>query len=252
MNKKWLAVIGLVALLAVVGLVGCSPGTTQGTLELKGNLNNQQEGIWVNGEGKVTAVPDVAILSLGVEAQEATVESAREKAAAAMEDVIQAFKDNGVDEKDIQTQYFNINRVTRWDNDKQEEIVIGYRVSNTVTAKVREIEMASPIIDAVVAAGGDLIRINSIGFTVDDPSDLQEEARKLAVADASAKAEVLADAAGVDLGKISYISESSYVPSPIYRDVATAEGAPVPTVQTPISPGELDITVNVQIIYAID
>ncbi|HUT67241.1 MAG TPA: SIMPL domain-containing protein, partial [Dehalococcoidales bacterium] len=84
MKKTWLVVIGAVLILGVVGLVGCSGGVN-GTLELKGNLNSQQEGIWVNGEGKVTAVPDVAILSLGIESQEATVAEAQDKANVAMD-----------------------------------------------------------------------------------------------------------------------------------------------------------------------
>ena len=82
MNRKWMVTIGaiVVLLVAVVGLAGCtSDGTfSGGTLEIKGNLNGQQEGIWVNGEGKVTAVPDVAILRVGVEAQAAIYQGRRD------------------------------------------------------------------------------------------------------------------------------------------------------------------------------
>lgn len=251
MNKKWMVAIGAVLLLAVVGLVGCSSAPS-GTLELTGNLYNQQEGIWVNGEGKVPAVPDVAILSVGIESQEATVEAAREKAAEAMDNVMQVLKDQGIDEKDIQTQYFNISRVTRWDNDKQTETVIGYRVTNTVTSKVRDVEKAGIVIDEVATAGGDLTRINSIGFTVDDPSEYYEQARKLAVEDAADKAKILADAAGVNLGKVYYITENTYVPSPVYRGDMVAVPEAAPGISTPISPGEIEITVNVNLAYEID
>jgi uncharacterized protein YggE len=255
MNRKWMVTISAVALLLALaaGLVGCTSegALSGGTLEIKGNLNGQQEGIWVNGEGKVTAVPDVAILSLGVEAQAASVAEAQSQANTAMDKVMTALKNGGVATKDIQTQYYNIQKVSRWDNDKQEEIIIGYRVTNTVTAKIRDINKAGAVIDAVAAAGGDLTRVNSIGFTVDDPAPYQEQARQKAVADAAAKAKQLADAANVKLGKPLYITESSYIPSPIYRDVALkAEGAPA--VETPISAGEMEITVNVQIAYDID
>jgi uncharacterized protein YggE len=163
-----------------------------------------------------------------------------------------ALKDGGVAGKDIQTQSLNIQKVTRWDNDKQQEITIGYRVSNMVTAKIRNVDDAGSVIDAVTAAGGDLTRINSIGFTVDDPKPYQEQARQLAVNDAAAKAMNLADTAGVKLGKPTLISESSYVPSPIIRTDMVAAAAPVPApVQTPVSPGELEITTNVQIAYDI-
>ena len=249
MKKTWLAVIGAVLLIGAVVLTGCANGV-DGTLELKGNLNSQQEGIWVNGQGKVMAVPDIATVSVGIEAQEATVTGAQDKAKAAMNDVMEALKDEGVAEKDIQTQYFSIYKVTRWDNDKQQEITIGYRVTNIVTAKIRDVDSAGAVIDAVAKAGGDLTRINNIGFTVDDPKPFQEQARKLAVADAYAKAKTLADVAGVKLGQATYISESTYVPGPIYRSdmIAAPEAAPA---ETPISPGEMEITTTVQIAYAI-
>jgi len=255
MKKIWLVAIGVALLLAVVGVSGCGPGGTTlsgGTIKLQGSLDNQQQGIWVNGEGKVTAVPDVAILSLGIEAQGASVAEAKAQAAEAMEQVMTALAGEGVAEKDIQTRYYNIQRVTRWDNDKEQEVVIGYRVTNTVTAKIREIEKAGAVIDAVAAAGGDLTRIDSIGFTIDDPSGYYEEARQIAVADAEAKAKQLADVAGVELGKPTYISESSYVPGPIYRQDMVEKAAGAPAVETPISPGEMEITLNVQLAYAID
>jgi len=254
MKRIWLGAIGVVLILgATMALAGCSSeGTSLTGGSFKIDLNSQQEGIWVNGEGKVNAVPDVAILSLGIEAQEVSVAQAQSEAAAAMDKVMAALKGGGVAEKDIQTRSFNIQRVTRWDDDRQQEITIGYRVSNMVTAKIRKVDKAGSVIDAVTAAGGDLIRINSIGFTVDDPKPYQEQARVLAVADAAAKAKKLADTAGVKLGKPSYISESSYVPGPIYRAdmLAKAEGAPAP-VATPVSPGELEITTNVQLAYDI-
>jgi len=256
MKKTWLVVIGMALVLAVVGVSGCSPeGTKLSTDngELKLSLNSQQEGIWVNGEGKAVAVPDVAILRLGIEAQEATVAEAQAQANEAMSKVMTALTDEGVAEEDIQTQYLNIRKVTRWDNDKQQETVIGYRVTNMVTAKIRETEKTGTIIDAVAVAGGDLTRVDSIGFTVDDPTDYYKEARQKAVANAEAKAKQLAEVAGVTLGKPTYISESSYVPGPVYRQdmmVETAAGAPA--VETPISPGEIEITTNVQLAYEID
>ncbi len=254
MKKLWLAVVGVVLILAVVGISGCSSegvklSTENG--ELKINLNSQQEGIWVSGTGEVMVVPDVAILSLGVEAQALSVAEAKDQAAEAMADIMEVLKNEGVDEKDIQTRYFNIQRVTRWDDQKYEETVIGYRVTNTVTAKIREVAGAGDVIDAVAAAGGDFTRINSISFTVDDPSPYYEEAREKAVADAEAKAKLLAEVAGVKLGKPSYISESSYVPSPIYRHDLVEAAAEVPAPTTPITPGEMEITLTVQLAYAI-
>jgi len=249
MKKSWLVAISLALVLAMVGLCGCTAGsTTLGTID----LNSQQEGIWVSGEGKVTVAPDIATLRLGISAQEATVAEAQIKAVEAMDRVMAALIDNDVAEKDIQTQYFSINQVTRWDRETEEEIVVGYRVTNMVTAKIREIDKTGSIIDAVAAAGGDLTRINSIAFSVDDPSAYYEEARQKAMADARAKAEQLAELAGVKLGKPTYISEGIQVP-PIYpRSVYVEEAAiPAPAPPTPISPGEMELSLTVQVAYAI-
>ena len=166
-NKKWLLLLGLALVVPVVALSGCAAGPT--TVEAV-NLSSQQEGIWVNGEGKVTVTPDIALLRLGIEAQQTTVAEAQAEAAAAMDTVMTALTDNGVSEKDIQTQYFSIYQVTRWDDYKNQEIVTGYRVTNMVNAKIREIDKTGTIIDAVAVAGGDLTRINNISFSVDEPS----------------------------------------------------------------------------------
>ena len=254
MKKIWLGIAGAVLVVVMIGLVGCSQGEG---LALNGDTSsikldfNSQQGIWVSGEGKVTVVPDTAMLSLGIESQEATVAAAQDSANAAMDAVMNALEAAGIDEDDIQTQHFSIQAVTRWDNDMQQEYVVGYRVTNTVTVKVREVDNTGAVIDAVAAAGGDLTRVNSIGFTVDDPAPYYETAREDAVNDAAAKAEKLAETAGVELGKPTYITESSYVPT-IYRDYSMGEAAvPMPTVPTSINPGEMEVTVNVQIGYAI-
>ena len=253
MKRKWFLAASLALVLAIGGLVGCSPGTTlQGGIEGI-NISNQQQGIWVTGQGKVTAVPDIITLSVGVESLEASVAMAQSRAAEAMDRVMTALTDNGVAEKDIQTQYFSIRKVTRWDREKEEEVVIGYRVTNTVTAKIRDVDKAGSIIDAVALAGGDLTRINNIGFSIDDPSAYSayyEEAREMAMADAKAKAEQLAELADVTLDKPIYISESSWTP-PITRDVMAMAEAPAPAPATPITPGEMEISLNVQVVYAI-
>ena len=247
MKKYLLLAVGLAVVLAVVGFSGCGPGSTV----LEGiSISSQQEGIWVTGQGKVAAVPDIATLRLGVEAREASVAEAQTQAAAAMERVMDALTDHGVAEKDIQTRYFSIQQVTKWNRETEEETVVGYRVSNLVTAKIRNIDKIGVIIDAVAEAGGDLIRIDSIGFSVDDPSDYYEEARKEAMADAKAKAEQLAKLAGVSLGKPIYISEGLQVP-PIYtRGVVYEEAVPA-LAETPISPGEMELSLTVQVVYAI-
>lgn len=262
MKKGVLLVVGLLVGLALLGAAGCIPAVSAntsatvpyeaappGVSSLQPNYNSQLSGIWVSGQGKVTVVPDVAILSLGVEAQASTVEEAMDEAAVAMDQVIATLRANGIAEEDIKTQWFNIYPVRRW-IDGGYELLLGYRVTNMVTVKIRDVEATGQIIDAAAQAGGDLIRIQGVSFTVDDPSQYYAEARAEAIADAKAKAQQLANLAGVQLGKPFYISESSGY-SPIYYDygMALLEGGTVPP--TPISPGETEITLTVQMAFAI-
>jgi len=215
------------------------------------SLPQQNTGIWVTGQGEAIAVPDVAELRLGVEARADTVAEAQAQANEAMDKVMQALKDNGVAEKDIQTQQFSIYPVTQWIKEKDEEEIIGYRVTNIVVAKIREVDKAGAIIDAVAKAGGDLTRIQGISFSVDDPTPYYEEVRAKAMEDARNKAVQLAESAGVGLGKPTYISEGAvYWPSST-RVLYEAGVVPAPAPETPIIPGELKITLTIQVAYAI-
>jgi len=242
MKRTWLLATGLALVLAIVGLSGCNQGPSLG-----GIISNQQEGIWVTGQGKVTAVPDILSLRLGIEAQAENVAEAQTEAAEAMTRVMAALADSGVAEQDIQAQYFSIRQLTKWDRVKEEETVVGYQVTHMVTAKIRDIDKAGSIIDAVVEAGGDLTRINSLSFSLDDPTVYYEEARGEAMTDAKAKARQLANLAGVTLGKPTYISEGIQIP-PTIRMAEAAVPAPV---EMPISPGEMEISLTVQVAYAI-
>lgn len=211
---------------------------------------SQQAGIWVSGTGEVTVTPDIATLRLGIEAQEASVAEAQAKASEAMNNVMTALTDS-VAEKDIQTQYFSIRQRTTWDQAREEEVVVGYRVTNRVVAKIRDMDKVASIIDAVVQAGGDFIRIDNLGFSVDDPSVYYEEAREKAIADAKAKAEQLAELVGVTLGKPTYVAEG--IQQPFYPAWAGGGMAPppAPAPAPSISPGEMTVSLSVQIAYSI-
>jgi hypothetical protein len=248
MKKTWLIIVGVIAVLGMLIMSSCSAAATPGNVSV---TSNQQTGLWVNGEGKITVTPDLAILTLGIESQDTSVSVAQAKAVEAMNKVIQALKAQGIEDKDIQTQYYNISQVTNWEYSK--ETIIGYRVTNTVTVKVHDITKPGQIIDAVVEAGGDLTRINGISFTLEEPAPKYVEARALAMEHAMKKAQEMADKTGIKLGKITYITESSGNYSPQYRNYVMADSAMgVPEAATSISIGELEITATVNIAYAID
>ncbi len=251
MRRKWLPAMGLILVAALVTLAGCQPAAaTLGEItEL--SLSNQQQGIWVNGQGEVMAEPDIATLRLGIEVEAVSVAVAQADAAEAMDRVMNALKDNGIADKDIQTQSFSIRRMTRWDRDTEKEVTTGYRVTNIVSAKIRDIGDTGAVIDAVASAGMNFTRIDSINFSVEDPSEYYQAAREEAMDNARAKAQQLADLAGVTLGEPTFISESSFSPSPVIQRGGFEMAEAAVMMETAISPGELEISINLQVAYAI-
>lgn len=267
--KKIFIILGTILTLLSVALTGCTSSTeadSNGQIALPvpsfsgvsvgpGIIWSQQNvGLWVNGEGKVYAATDIATLGLGVEVQKMTVAEAQSQAAVDMDRVMKVLKANGIAEKDIQTQQYSIYPVKQWDEKGQREVLLGYRVTNMVTVKIRKLADVGDVIDGVALVAGDSIRINSISFSIDDPSAYYQQAREKAVKDAMEKAKQIAGTSNIKLGKLLYISETgAYLPQPIYRDYAEYKGAStVPAVETSISGGEQQVTVNIQMVYDID
>lgn len=211
--------------------------------------DQQAPAIDVSGSGTASAAPDVAVLSLGVEAEADSVGEARAQAAEAMDAMLAALKDGGVADEDIQTTSFSVQ--PRFDVIEQRQVLRGFAVDNIVSVKIRSIDDTGELIDAALAAGGDLARIESVRFTIDDPSSLEDEARQEAMAEARRKAETLAQAAGVNLGRPRSISETGgQLPD---RFQAFDGGfADAELAATPIELGELEVRVSVQVVYELE
>jgi len=222
-------------------------------------VGSSQAGIWVTGQGTVTLAPDLALLSLSVEAQGEIVSDAVADAAIAMDGINAALRDRGIEDRDVQTQYFNIRpqyefpEVLQGGSRTRTQVLVGYFVTNTVIAKIRDLDSVGSVIDEVATAGGDATRINSISFTVEDDGPFAVQLRELAVNDALAKARHFADLGRVTLGRMVFITESGGG-TPIVQDFAAesfglARAALAP--KTSISGGELDLQLNVQVVFEI-
>ena len=192
MNRFGFVCLGFGSLLAIL-LTGCEQQIVSPLFP-----SPESRSIHVTGSGSVTDEPDIATLYLGVSVEKESVEEAREIAASAMTAVIDSLKANDIAENDIQTENFSI--YPQYDYTEEGRVLRGYRVNNTVSATTRELETLSDIIDDVIGAGGDIVIVNSIQFMIEDPTPLQAQARTLAVKDAEAKAQTLAEASGVTLG----------------------------------------------------
>lgn len=206
--------------------------------------------ITIEGRGEVMATPDMAQINSGVTTQGATAREALDANTAAMADLIAELKAAGIEPRDIQTSGFSVNPNYVYTDERDANgyslppKINGYQVSNTVTVTVRKLDTLGSILDKSVTVGANTI--NGVSFSVADPSELYDEARKAAFADARAKAELYATAAGSTLEDILSISEGQGFndpqPYPMYARADMAASAPVP-----VQAGELAFAINVSV-----
>jgi len=224
---------------------GCAANNaTKGTTQLVVS-NPGDVGITVDGHGELSAPPDMATISIGVEARAKTAADARAQAADAASKVITSLKANGIAAKDIQTDRFSIQPHYELQGPDHAMRIVGYDVSNAVSAKVHDLARVSHVVDDAADAGGDNVRVNGILFSIEDPSKARAAAREKAVADARAKAEQLAKLTGVTFEAPLAVEEVSFR-APVWN-MSRAEAAASPT---PIEPGENLVALDVHVRWA--
>ena len=201
-----------------------------------------------NGEGKVLAKPDVAVVSLSIVTEAAGSKTAQDENSKKSQAVVDYLKKQDIDDKDIKTTGYNIYPQYKYPQYNKPEIV-GYSVNQAMEVKVRNLDKVSEILDGVVTAG--VNQVNSLSFEIDKPESLKAEARAKAIDDAKMRADELEDQLGVDLGKIVNFTESTGgFPGPIFYEKAfdiAGVGGGGPSVPT----GENEIVVNVTLTYQI-
>lgn len=219
----------------------------------------QQHGIWINGIGSIDVEPDVAILSVGVESREATVSEAREAAAVALQAVVDAVIAAGVAVDDIKTTSFQISpqviyrEVHDVNGSYRQPEIIGYFVSNQLSVTIRDLDEVGNVVDSAAENAGDLVRINNIQFAVDDTSQYAVQLRQLAAVDARAKAEIYADAMGVQLGSLIFLTETgSSAPHVAFAgDFVVAAESFARAAPTPFFGGDQALTARIQAVFEI-
>ncbi|MDH3540056.1 MAG: SIMPL domain-containing protein [Acidimicrobiia bacterium] len=231
----------LIAGLALV-LAACGEGT-----DVIVSGEGESVGITVSGEGRVAGAPDTLTLTIGINLERDTVSQATDDAARLASNLIEALKAEGIEESDIQTANYSIYPEYDYRNDSRR--LIGYRVSNDMRVKIRDLDRAGEIIDSAGAQGGNEVVIQGLGFSLEDNELLVIAAREAAWQDAQGKAEQLARLAGVTLGVPTMISESFSAPPPTQR-FAYAEDAAAGA-STPIQVGELDVSVTIQVTFGL-
>ncbi|WP_433607861.1 SIMPL domain-containing protein [Dactylosporangium sp. CA-139114] len=201
------------------------------------------DSVLVTGTGEVSGEPDTLTADLAVETSATAVDQALDRANTAATRMRDALVRAGLTKADLQTS--NVTIGSQRDNDNG--TITGYTVSQGITATIRDLPRAGTVISEAIAAGGDAARLNGVWYAVEDDTALLAEARKQAFADARAKADLYARAAGRPLGRVIRVSE---VPAgdvtPGGRDSRAGAGAPMP-----IEPGRQRLTVTVTVEWAL-
>jgi uncharacterized protein YggE len=211
------------------------------------SAQNPPPAISVSGEANVSVAPDLAQVDGGVTTEAKTAREASEANNAAMGKVLLGLKGAGIDEKDYQTSRLSLQpQYAPAQPNRNTPQIVGYRASNRVTIKVRDVTKVANVVDTLVSAGAN--EIGGINFIVTQASKALDEARAKAIADARRKAEIYAKAAGVTLGEPISISEEGAAP-PVFRGKVAAPMAI--NAPTPVAPGEEQLSITVNVTWAI-
>lgn len=208
--------------------------------------------LYLTGKATIEAPPDFASVSIGVGARAATAAGAIDQTSAAAARIVAAAKAFGIEARDLQTSYVALQPAYRTvrEGNATEQRPDGYQATNSVGIRVRDLPRLGDFLRNVVDGGAN--RIDGVNFELADPAKLEREALAAAVRDGLRQAEVIADAAGVKLGRLEEIryGARSERPSPSRRYAASPAAAPSrPSI--PIEAGALEISAEVELILSL-
>ncbi len=205
----------------------------------------------ITGHGEIMAAPDTAYVTSGVTSQGTTAKEALDANTKDMTALIATLKAAGIESVDIQTSGFSVNPNYVYTDQKDANgyqlppKIVGYTVTNGVTVHVRDLTKLGAVLDQAVTVGANTI--SGINFAVEDPTELYNEARKAAFADAKSKADLYAQAAGVELASLSLISEQQGYNAPPMPYAAKAEFASRDVAAVPVEVGQLTFSIDVNV-----
>lgn len=211
----------------------------------------------VEAQGKIPAIPDLAVVNLGVFTQGDTAEKAQSANTEKINQVIEFFKKQGIAKEDITTSNYNLYPTQDYKEGKT--IITGYSISQNITVKIKNIdkenqELIGKIISGATTSG--VNQINGISYSFDDPDNLRQQAREQAIVKAKEKASELAKASGLKLGKVINVFESGgYNPTPMYSAEGmggmVGMGGDMKSASPDIQPGQQDITASMTVTFEV-
>ena len=196
--------------------------------------------VTVVGSGQVQGTPDTLTANVSIEFTAPDVTAAMNQTSERQQAVINALVTAGVDRKDIRTAQVRLQP----QYGPESSAIVGYRASNSIDVKIRNLDSASNTLALIVSTGGDATRINSVNYSIDDDSQLVKDARARAFQDAKERAQQYAQLSGLTLGKVTSISESAGATPPTPIPLTRAAAAPVP-----LEPGQQTVSFSVTVVW---
>ena len=248
----------LVVLLTVVSLFTIAKFVNEvKSSKYIGHNPQSTNSISFTGKGEVTAVSDIATLTVNLTKDGSTTKEAEKLLNESITKTLTYLKDKKIEDKDIKSEYGGLNPKYSYNQvvcisypcPQNDPKIVGYTASQSITIKVREVDSASDIRTSLAGLG--ITNITGPVFSIDNEDSLKDQARALAITDAKNKAEILAKQLGVNLGSVVSFSENQDNSYPMY-EAKTMMTSSIASAPAPVLPkGENKISTNVTITYEI-
>jgi len=249
----------------VVQIPGYLEKTT--TVQNSGSLSNLGEGvvsfaeadsderlrlISVSGTVTKTASPELAYITLSIETLDKSASKSQSDNAIQANQVMAALENAGIAEDDIETSSYNVREEFEWNESMRKSVSVGYKTTNTIRVKVRDLDQVGNVIDVVVNAGANNISNVSFALTKETQAELRTMALKDASENARTKAQSIASGLGIGVGQVYSASESSSYATPSYaRNYAMEDAVAGSAAPTPITPGDIEFSATVSVQFEI-
>lgn len=242
-------------LLAFIFFVGCTAPPSQTIVVSDKNQENVNT-LSVQGYSEFDTAPDISEISFAIETENLDAKTAQEENRKTSNTVMQALTLVGVDKKDIETTYYNLQKIQEWDPKQRKSVDKGYRVTNTIKVTLTDLDLVGDVLDAVIKSG--VNRVNDVSFRLSDKkeAEVKAEALRLAAENARVKADSLALGTDVQIKGVRSVQEE-WFDQYIQRNyamkemVVSTEGMDEAYPSTPISPEQVHIKVGVRVVFEI-
>lgn len=219
-----------------------------GAMATSGMASEDAPRLVVSGLGSVDVAPDMAVISIGAEVQNQSARTAMADVGDRLQAMLQRLSVLGVDEADVQTQHIFVRRIDEYDS--RGKLILGERAvfeaSSALSVRLRDLDRLGDVLDGLMEDGGNMLR--GFRLTVQDSAPHVDEARRRAVVEAKRKAQLYADAAGVELGRLIELRESGagHRPEPVMAEMTMARSGSMP-----VARGEVTFNASVSMVFAL-